>query len=57
MHPDYKGRGLGKKLHEAALEYASKHGGKIMALDTALPATHLIEMYRRWGYRNVGRHT
>jgi len=55
VRPDCKGRGLGRQLHAAIIEHARSLGGKTMALDTAAPATHLIEMYRRWGYREVGR--
>ena len=55
VHPDFKGRGLGRRLHAAIIEHARTHGGKIMALDTAAPAQHLIEMYVRWGYREAGR--
>jgi GNAT superfamily N-acetyltransferase len=55
VHPDFKRRGLGRRLHDAALAHVRARGGKIMALDTAVPATHLIEMYLRWGYRIVGR--
>jgi len=55
VHPDFKGRGLGRRLHDAMFAYASRQGGKIMALDTAAPAMDLIAMYLRWGYREVGR--
>jgi len=55
VHPDYKGQGLGRQLHTAIIDYARGQGGKVMALDTAAPATDLIEMYQRWGYREVGR--
>jgi GNAT superfamily N-acetyltransferase len=54
--PGHKGLGLGRQLHEAALAYARSQGAKFMALDTAQPATQLIELYRRWGYEAVGTH-
>lgn len=54
--PGFQGLGLGRQLHEAAFAYARMQGGAIMALDTAAPATELIDMYRRWGYRVVGEH-
>jgi GNAT superfamily N-acetyltransferase len=54
--PEYKGMGLGRKLHEIALAYASEHGAQFMALDTAEPAKELIELYQRWGYAAVGSH-
>jgi len=55
VHPDFKGRGLGRCLHDEMFTYARNQGGQIMALDTAAPATDLIKMYQRWGYAEVGR--
>ena len=43
--PRFKGQGLGWALHEAAEGIATRHGASILALDTASPATALIEMY------------
>lgn len=54
--PSFKGRGLGKALHEAAVSHALRKGGMTMALDTAAPAAGLIAMYRTWGYQLVGQH-
>lgn len=52
--PEFKGRGIGRQLHEAALAYAVSKGGRIMALDTAAPVIDLIE--RLWGHdRTHGR--
>jgi len=55
IHPDFKGRGLGRQLHEKIIRHACRQDGQIMALDTAAPATDLIKMYQRWGYVEVGR--
>lgn len=52
--PALQGFGIGRQLHAAAVDYALSNGGQIMALDTAAPATELIEMYIRWGYTVVG---
>lgn len=52
--PELQGCSIGRQLHDAALEYAKNYGGKVIALDTAAPATELIEMYRKWGYSVVG---
>lgn len=52
--PEHQGLGIGRRLHEAALAHAVAHGGRVMALDTAAPATDLIAMYLRWGYAIVG---
>lgn len=54
--PEFKGRGIGRALHEAASAHAASHGGKVIALDTAAPAVGLINMYRSWGYDVVGEH-
>lgn len=51
--PEFKGQGLGKALHEAALQLAQRYGAEVMALDTAAPAASLITMYESWGYRIV----
>jgi GNAT superfamily N-acetyltransferase len=54
--PDRQNQGIGRRLHDAAMAHAAKHGGHTLALDTALPAIDLIEMYRHWGYRIIGEH-
>jgi len=57
VDPTMRGKGIGRALHEQALRFAAANGGTAMALDTAAPARHLIELYSRWGYREVGRHS
>lgn len=52
--PALQGFGIGRQLHDAALEYAWSNGGRVIALDTAAPAPDLIDMYLRWGYSVVG---
>lgn len=52
--PAWKGRGLGRALHDAAVDFARRHGATAVGLDTAAPATALISLYERWGYRVVG---
>jgi GNAT superfamily N-acetyltransferase len=54
VHPDFKGRGVARALHDAAVELALSHGAQVIALDTAEPAKELIELYQRWGYQIVG---
>ncbi|HZZ19507.1 MAG TPA: GNAT family N-acetyltransferase [Opitutaceae bacterium] len=51
VHPDFKGRGIGRDLHRHIVAFALGQGASVMALDTAAPAGHLIEMYARWGYQ------
>lgn len=57
VSPRHKGAGIGKLLHEAALDHALRHGAEVMAIDTAAPAEALIAMYQAWGYRQVGEHS
>lgn len=53
--PQYKGRGLGRALHDVAVRHAVENGARTIALDTAAPAAGLISLYESWGYRIVGR--
>jgi ribosomal protein S18 acetylase RimI-like enzyme len=53
--PELKGRGLGRALHDAAVQFALQSGAQTMMLDTAEPAKGLIALYESWGYRIVGR--
>ena len=52
--PSHKSQGFGKQLHDAALREAAALGCRVMALHTAQPAVALIDMYRSWGYTQVG---
>ena len=52
--PSHRGQGIGALLHEHAMRHAASWGASRMALDTASPATKVIEMYERWGYRVCG---
>ena len=52
--PAHKNRGYGRQIHDFALKRAADFGCVVMALHTAQPASHLIEMYRSWGYCEVG---
>ena len=55
VEPALSGQGIGRRLHQAALEHALSQGARFMALDTAEPATDLIATYERWGYTIVER--
>jgi GNAT superfamily N-acetyltransferase len=52
--PEAQGRGIARLLHAAAVDHARENGGITLALDTAAPATALIDLYLRWGYTVVG---
>jgi len=55
VEPDRQGRGIGARMLAFVERRARALGAVEIALDTALPATHLIEFYARRGYREVGR--
>jgi GNAT superfamily N-acetyltransferase len=52
--PQFQGAGVGRRLHDAAVDYVRTQGGRVVAFDTAAPAKKLIKMYLRWGYQQVG---
>lgn len=57
VDPRFKGRGIGRALHRAAIDYAISQGALFLCLDTAAPAEDLVATYARWGYTIVERTT
>lgn len=53
VDPSYRRLGIGDKLIETVEQYAAKHGAKVISLDTAKPALHLIEYYKKYKYSIV----
>lgn len=53
VHPDFKGKGYGKALHDAVEQLAIRDGAEELACDTAVPADFLQRMYESWGYRFI----
>jgi ribosomal protein S18 acetylase RimI-like enzyme len=53
VDPAQQRRGIGSRLMDLAEEKAREAGAKEIALDTAEPAIHLIELYQRRGYRFI----
>ena len=53
VEPGLQRNGLGSKLIDIVENYARENGAKEIALDTAEGATHLIESYKKRGYRFI----
>jgi GNAT superfamily N-acetyltransferase len=54
VEPSLQGGGLGRAMLEHVARRAAAAGYSELACDTAAPATDLIAMYVRWGFRKVG---
>lgn len=54
VEPSLQGSGIGKALLLHCEQRARETGASEIALDTSEKALHLIELYKRWGYRLVG---
>lgn len=53
VHPSKRGLGLGSRLLDRAEARARELGLGRLRLDTAVPATHLVALYERRGYRKI----
>ena len=53
VEPSLQGSGVGSALLDRVEERAREVGAREIALDTAQPASHLIDYYARRGYRIV----
>ncbi len=53
VEPELRGRGIGSMMLKRVEDRAREMGAAELALDTAEPATHLIEWYTRRGYRFI----
>lgn len=56
VEPEYQGKGIGTELMGMAERRGAATGAGQIALSTPEPATWLVEMYQRHGYRIVERH-
>ena len=54
VEPAAQGRGIGQALIAACERWAVERGFRAIALDTAMPATHLRQRYAAFGYAEVG---
>lgn len=50
LHPDWRGRGLGRKLLEQALADAPDLGFQEIVLETASVLAEAVALYRRYGF-------
>lgn len=50
LHPDWRGRGLGKRLLEQALADAPELGFQEIVLETASVLAEAVALYRRYGF-------
>lgn len=48
VHPDFQGKGIGKKLYHHALNFAEKRN---LFLDIYCHNTKTIETYKKWGWK------
>lgn len=55
VHPDYEGKGIGRKLHDLMLDWYFEQTQKTVWLGTA-PGTRAEEFYKRKGWKVVGTH-
>lgn len=55
VDPDAQGAGLGARLMSACEGWARTQGHRALALDTAVPASHLRQRYQRIGFREVAQ--
>lgn len=53
VHPDYEGRGTGKRLQDAMLQWYFTQTGHTLWLSTG-PGTRAEAFYRRTGWRETG---
>jgi RimJ/RimL family protein N-acetyltransferase len=52
--PEYRGRGLGRRLAEAAVAAARERGMERIALEVFASNTRAIALYERLGFRHEG---
>jgi GNAT superfamily N-acetyltransferase len=54
VDPSVQGQGIGRSLLHTCESWASEHGFKELAIDTAEQAEHLIKLYVHFNYKPVG---
>ncbi len=56
VHPDEQNKGIGGMMMDFIEDYAKSKGKTELALDTSEKALHLIEYYKKRGYRFIEYH-
>ncbi|HEX5875271.1 MAG TPA: GNAT family N-acetyltransferase [Pyrinomonadaceae bacterium] len=54
VHPDFEGRGIGRRLHDAMMQWCFEKGAARVWLTTS-PATRAERFYKSAGWRMAGR--
>lgn len=54
VSPDLRGTGIATHLWGLGRAWARAEGATSFGVDTATPATRLVQMYARWGFRQSG---
>jgi GNAT superfamily N-acetyltransferase len=49
-----RGRGLARELWQRTEAWARSQAATVIGVDTAIPATHLVDLYRGWGFEPAG---
>ena len=55
VHPHFRQRGIGERLLIESLDYQIKVGGQPLTVNTQIDNLPSLALYRRFGYRSVGR--
>ncbi|MFP4056959.1 MAG: GNAT family N-acetyltransferase [Candidatus Brocadiia bacterium] len=55
VHPDHQGRGIGRRLMEAALDYLREQGMRFVRIETLEQNARCAAFYPRLGFQEVGR--
>jgi len=53
VSPPLRGRGIASALWRQGRRWASANGASSIGVDTAIPATHLVQLYGAWGFDPV----
>ncbi|WP_125100788.1 GNAT family N-acetyltransferase [Leucobacter chromiireducens] len=53
VEPSRRKQGIARLLRDEGFAWSASQGASSVGLDTAKPATHLVELYSSWGFRIV----